>query len=311
MSVPSPIAPVGARKMPTWAALVNASLCDCPGFEPVSQDDCQRLWGGDRERTGLTLGAWRGEDLVGAISLLPGGYRGLLRDLAVRPDARRQGIGAALVEAAVARFHQESLALAEAQDWDAPSFRAFYLALGFQPVRRYLLLRWDLAGPMLSLQVNREVAVRPAALADLDELADLYAHMYRPYWDWKRDGTVPEVRETYRARFAERLAEPAADRVYLVAVQGGQLVGAVTARLAGEAKGSLNPGGVGVLPEHRRQGIGSRLVMEALTWLQQRAVQHVTVWTFSYLDREAPAVGLYRHCGAMVARESLGWEKAL
>ncbi len=38
--------------------------------------------------------------------------------------------------------------LAEAQDWDVPPYRAFYEALGFRLVRRYLLLRWDLAAPL-------------------------------------------------------------------------------------------------------------------------------------------------------------------
>jgi ribosomal protein S18 acetylase RimI-like enzyme len=77
------------------------------------------------------------------------------------------------------------------------------------------------------------------------------------------------------------------------------------------ALGSLNPGGVGVLPAYRRRGIGSRLLAEALALLRERGMRHAAVWTFSYPDGEAPAVILYRRSGATVARWSLGWEKSL
>jgi ribosomal protein S18 acetylase RimI-like enzyme len=77
------------------------------------------------------------------------------------------------------------------------------------------------------------------------------------------------------------------------------------------ALGSLNPGGVGVLPAYRRRGIGSRLLAEALALLRERGMRHAAVWTFSYLESETPAVILYRRAGATVARRSLGWEKPL
>jgi GNAT superfamily N-acetyltransferase len=165
--------------------------------------------------------------------------------------------------------------------------------------------------------LNREVTVRQATLADIEEIADLYTHMYGPYWDWSRNGTLEEVREEYRAIFARRFSEKESNRVYLVAVLDGQLVGGITARIdqmynqaKGVALGSLNPGGVGVLPAYRRRGIGSRLLAEALAWLRERGMRQAAVWTFSYLESEAPAVALYWRTGATVARRSLGWEKA-
>jgi len=74
----------------------------------------------------------------------------------VRTDARRCGTGTVLVEAALDRFRKQGLRLAEAQDWDAPPYRAFYAALGFHSARRYLLLRWDLTTPLPALPVNTE-----------------------------------------------------------------------------------------------------------------------------------------------------------
>ena len=274
-----------------WSALMNGGLQDCPGFEPLVELDYERLWSGDRVTTGLTLAAQSGAELVGALSVIFGQKRGRLRDLVVRSDSRRRGVGTALVQAALQRLRERGLELAEAQDWDVLSYRAFYVARGFRPVRRYLLLRWDLTKVPSALPVNRDVNVRPATLTDLEEVADLYARMYRPYWDWSREGTLEEIRERYRIRFARRLGASESDRVYLVAVLGDRLVGGITPQVdpaynqaRGLARGSLNPGGVGVLPAYRRQGIASRLVAEALALLRERGMQEATVWTFSYLE---------------------------
>jgi len=167
--------PLPEEAGPAWLSLLNSGLRDCPGFEPPVALDYQRMWGGDRARTGLTLAAERERELAGAAFLIFGNHRGRLRDLIVRPDARRCDVGTALIKAALDRFREQGLRLAEAQDWDAPPYRAFYEALGFRPVRRYLHLRWHLATPLPALPLNHEVIVRPATLADLEEIVDLYA----------------------------------------------------------------------------------------------------------------------------------------
>ncbi|MDY7079578.1 MAG: GNAT family N-acetyltransferase [Chloroflexota bacterium] len=312
------VSPLPEEAGPAWLSLMNSGLQDCPGFEPLVALDYQRLWGGDKASTGLTLAAERGGELVGAVSLIFGNHRGRLRDLVVRPEAQRCSTGTALVEAALDRFRKEGQRLAEAQDWDAPPYCAFYAALDFRPMRRYLHLCWDLTTPLPTLPANHEVTVRLATLADLEEIADLYARMYSPYWDWSRDGTPEEVREGYRAIFARRLTEKDSDRICLVAALEDRLVGSITVRIdqeynqaKGVALGSLNPGGVAVLPAYRRRGIGSRLLAEALTLLRGRGMHQATVWTFSYLESEAPAIVLYRRAGATIVRRKLGWEKSL
>jgi hypothetical protein len=40
-------------------------------------------------------------------------------------------------------------------------------------------------------------------------------------------------------------------------------------------------------------------------------MREATVWTFSYLESESPAVSLYRRAGARVVRQSLGWEREM
>ena len=54
---------------PAWLSLVNDSLQDCPGFEPLIDLDYQRLWSGDRVGAGLTLAAKRAIADHGAVTL--------------------------------------------------------------------------------------------------------------------------------------------------------------------------------------------------------------------------------------------------
>ena len=57
MANPLQVGPLDAEAGSAWVELMNSGLEDCPGFEPLIELDHQRLWGGDRARTGLTLAA--------------------------------------------------------------------------------------------------------------------------------------------------------------------------------------------------------------------------------------------------------------
>ena len=91
-----------------------------------------------RERVGMdVLVAQVGGHVVGflALSLIPGlsGLRALIDDLAVDPAYRRQGIGAALVEAAIQRANHRGAThlLVDTSKGDAAA-RDFYQACGFE-----------------------------------------------------------------------------------------------------------------------------------------------------------------------------------
>jgi ADP-ribose pyrophosphatase YjhB (NUDIX family)/GNAT superfamily N-acetyltransferase len=77
-------------------------------------------------------------DVVGFLALsfasTLSGLRALINDLAVRPSHRRQGIGAALLEAAVQRAHRRGAThlLVDTSRGDT-SAREFYQACGFEP----------------------------------------------------------------------------------------------------------------------------------------------------------------------------------
>ena len=65
-----------------------------------------------------------------------------------------------------------------------------------------------------------------------------------------------------------------------IAYLGGKPVGCVSPRLDEESRMGVLDGGVHVLPEYRRQHIGTTLLLTALRWLKQHGMKGawVTPW---------------------------------
>ncbi|WP_091707479.1 GNAT family N-acetyltransferase [Microbacterium sp. cf046] len=78
-----------------------------------------------------------------------------------------------------------------------------------------------------------------------------------------------------RARWTERMLSPNEDRVALVAVTGGVVVGAAKTHFHGEPDGEAPAGhylgGLVVAPGFRRRGVGSSLTIARLDWIWARA----------------------------------------
>jgi GNAT superfamily N-acetyltransferase len=66
------------------------------------------------------------------LSISAAGFFASIEDLYVRPDARRQGIGRALLEAVEERCASRGVSYVEAQVEDEEA-TSFYLALGYEP----------------------------------------------------------------------------------------------------------------------------------------------------------------------------------
>lgn len=85
------------------------------------------------EHSLLILGAYEGDALIGLLRAVGDGQTVvLLQDILVRPDHQRQGIGSALIRAALARFPnlRQFLLITD----DTPETAAFYESLGFKAV---------------------------------------------------------------------------------------------------------------------------------------------------------------------------------
>ena len=192
----------------------------------------------------------------------------------------------------------------------------FYKKHSFKPLRRHLAIYWDLTKTLPKLTINRKVSVKEATMADVEILAELASKAYFPYWDWWYEdyGGAEKVKEIMRRRVSDELER---DYVYFIAYIKEKPVGFSAAQIdkklieeKGVKLGTLWAG-VAVLPEHRRDHIGSTLLKEALAFLKRKDMEKAMVGTFSYLDSHAPAVNLYLKSGGTITREFVSLDKSL
>ncbi|HEX4382501.1 MAG TPA: GNAT family N-acetyltransferase [Myxococcales bacterium] len=201
---------------------------------------------------------------------------------AVHPSLRRQGLGRALCEGALA---SGAVLRARVRD-DAAAGRAFLTALGFAERQVQLSLQWrarELPVPeMPALRMRRALPKDQAVLQRLsreawtgapdtfatrpDEIAQLFGEEGRVLW------------------LAESEGKPMA---YLSGVQLGRTLGIEE---------------IAVLPDFRRMGIGGALLAKALAG-QQAAVLSVG-------ETNKPARALYKSFGFTLAARRLIFERA-
>lgn len=130
-----------------------------------------------------------------------------------------------------------------------------------------------------------EVAVRPATAADLPALGRLGALLVRTHHDLDPGrfiAATPRTERGYASFLATQLDEP--DVILLVAEWSGAVAGYAYAAVEGWDYMSLR-GPAGVIhdivvdPDHRRRGIGQRLLDAALAALATRGAPRVVLWT--------------------------------
>lgn len=303
-----------------WLRIVNESLRACPGYEPRALHDFLRWKNSSNfDEKGLFF-AQLGSKAVGTVASVPLRYlakrKGRITDLAVLPTHQRKGVGSALLEAGLSYLKKVGMEEAEAWSWNFPAFLNLYKKHGFKPVRRHLSIYWDLTKPLPRLTINRGVKVKQATMADVEVLAGLASKAYLPYWDWWYEdyGGFEKVREYWRKRVKDELKRGYAHFIgYMKEKPVGFSAAQIDKKFIEEKGVKLGTlwAGVAVLPEHRRKHIGSRLLLEALTFLKRKGMRKAMVGTFSYLDSHTPAVNLYLKSGGKITREFVSMNKPL
>ena len=132
---PVEVAPVPATGLARPLALLDEALRD---GDPVPEDFADRLRkavaAGDVE----VLSARAENQMLGVVvlayrlSVSAGGLFASIEDLHVRPEARRQGVGRALLRAADERCAERGISYVEVQVEDEVA-GSFYASLGYEP----------------------------------------------------------------------------------------------------------------------------------------------------------------------------------
>jgi GNAT superfamily N-acetyltransferase len=155
----------------------------------------------------------------------------------------------------------------------APGDGASFLAAGFVVHERLHLLRRDLRRP---LPPSERPGTRRARRSDLDDVLRVDHAAFEPFWQLGGDGINEAVAATPQSRF----------RVIGRPVRGYVICGCATRR------GYIQR--LAVDPDRQGDGLGRRLLNDALSWLVRRRATSVLVNTQVGNDR---ALALYENLG--------------
>jgi GNAT superfamily N-acetyltransferase len=141
------VAPVPATGLASALALLDEALRD---GDPLPEDFADRLKKAVEAGDVEVLAARAEEQMLGVVVLAyrlnvsAGGLFASIEDLHVRQEARRQGVGRALLVAAHERCKEHNISYVEAQVEDAAA-KTFYAALGYEPETGVRVLSRSLA----------------------------------------------------------------------------------------------------------------------------------------------------------------------
>ena len=223
--------------------------------------------------------------------------RGVL-ECGVRPEARRRGVGRALVDAA--SEHARGLGLhvldADVPEGDEAAARLFEGA-GFAVVRRHLHLRIERIAPPPQREAPGRV-VRPLRREDVPALTDVQNAAFTGSW-----GYCPNTPDQLDYRIYELPLDHPDDLV--VVEEEGRMVGYCWSERRGRGEPGV-VGMVGVLPEAQGRGVGWAATAAALRGLAEADARPIDI---TVDEANEPAVRLYRSLGFEVAWRSVWYRR--
>jgi len=280
-------------------------------------------FGGD----GLFLIASSGDGRrpAGVLGIAPDGCVGRIRpwEPGVPPELAEAGVGELLLEAGSELAEDsglEALSLRFRYPVDLPDsatwLKVIYRGAGFSQVGPLGLmmvadLKMERGGPVLhGMKITGREALGVEDLVDLTLKAFTEDPGDRSYFSWDPVVTTREGTEGFFGPLVrgERGASP--PELSRVAWVGGEPAGLVGSYVPEPGIGPLHGvvGPVGVLPEHRRRGIGRALLLDLLGILRSRGCSHAYLNT--HVDN-GPAIALYRGVGFEPAYHFLNLERHL
>jgi mycothiol synthase len=236
----------------------------------------------------------------------------------VRPDARRRGIGTALLtwterrRLEIAREHVADGTLGERPAWlttflfdgDAGG-RALLASAGYQPFRRFASMTRPSLDAIEPHGLPDGLEIR-SVTRDLDAMRRVFAadnEAFRDHFGWSEDSDE---------RFAEWVEDPTVDpELWIVAFDGDAVAGGVLNgihRLPG-APPEWWLDSVFVRRPWRRRGLARALIARSLELLRTRGLTSASLGVD--LTNPNQALGLYESCGFRVVSGATAYRKPL
>jgi len=215
---------------------------------------------------------------------------GPVLEVVVHPEARRNGIGNALVKAALARTGDSRIRL-----WAHGELSSAYgLAedLGFEKSRELWQMRRSLFAPFPKAQFSSQIVIRSFEVgADENDWLELNAEVFS---DHPEQGRM--TREDLDVRMSEAWFDPAG---FLIATRDGEMVGYHWTKVHG-GQGSHGHSEIGeiyvlgVSPSERGTGLAKALSIRGLEHLRSKGLPAAMLYVDA--DNQA-AIGLYESLG--------------
>ena len=236
----------------------------------------------------------------------------------LRPDARRRGIGRAMLawsedrRRAVAAGHTAAGEALDRPRWLTTFVhdgdrggRALLEAAGYEPFRRFFsMLRPDLESiPDLPLPEGLEISQVPRDPVAMRQVFDAANEAFRDHFGWADEGDES---------FASFIEDPATDPdLWQVAFDGDEVAGAVLngihRRSDGRADGWLDS--VFTRRPWRRRGLARALIVRSLSLLRARGLQSAALGVDA--ENANQALALYEACGFRMASSTTAFRTAI
>jgi N-acetylglutamate synthase-like GNAT family acetyltransferase len=240
--------------------------------------------------------------MVGCVALLkldrPGWFE--IRNLAVK-DPAETNVAKLLVNRVAEYVEASAAEFVKAFTPAVQPYVDIYKDAGFEPVRRSLRIRWDLA----NCQVHEsKIETRELSKEWADEAADVWIKGLRPYWDyWIEEQGGPQSIETWVKESVTK------GQGWIGAFINKKLVGLSILRSDAYGPGEARFNGAYAIPENRKQGVGSALMNATIREARRRHQTTMRVYTLAFLDHLAPGAVVYLKTGGMIEGEYLQLQK--